>query len=78
MSTRLLETESYFGRGDACIALAISSLKVSRERTEGRALVCCMLRDEKPNRSSFASRTESEKTTVVPAQKLLMETFLTA
>lgn len=59
MSARLLETESYLGRGDASIALAISSLKVSRERTEGRALVCCMLRDGKANWSSFAGRTGS-------------------
>ncbi len=68
MSARLLENESYLGRGDACIALAMSSLKVSRERTDGRALVCCMLREGIPNRSSFASRIEGDKTTAMSAQ----------
>jgi hypothetical protein len=43
MSARLLKTESYFGRGEASIALAISSLKVASERPEGRLLDCCIV-----------------------------------
>jgi hypothetical protein len=45
MSTRFVKTESYFGRGDASIALAISSLKVVSERPDGRPLDCCILTD---------------------------------
>jgi hypothetical protein len=44
MSARLVKTESYLGRGDASMALAMSSLKVASERTEGRTLDCCILR----------------------------------
>jgi hypothetical protein len=44
MSARLLKTELYLGRGDASMALAISSLKVASERTDGRTLDCCILR----------------------------------
>jgi hypothetical protein len=47
MSPRFEKTESYFGRGDACIALAMSSLKVSSESTEGRTRDCCILMDWK-------------------------------
>jgi hypothetical protein len=42
MSPRFEKTESYFGRGDACMALAISSLKVSSESTDGRTRDCCI------------------------------------
>lgn len=38
------KAESYLGRGDASMALTISSLKVASERTDGRTLDCCILR----------------------------------
>ena len=44
MSARLEKTELYLGRGEASMALAISSLKVASERTDGRTLDCCILR----------------------------------
>lgn len=43
MSAWLEMIERYLGRGDACMALAISSLKVARERTDGWTRVCCIL-----------------------------------
>jgi hypothetical protein len=43
MSALLVKTESYLGRGDASMALAMSSLNVASERTDGRTLDCCIL-----------------------------------
>ena len=43
MLARLVITASYLGRGEASTALAISSLKVARERTDGWTLDCCIL-----------------------------------
>jgi hypothetical protein len=43
MSTRSVKAESYFGLGDALMALAMSSLKLGSESTDGRTLDCCIL-----------------------------------